>query len=142
MMLQRASVQRTPHRVGYSRRTGALLTLLPTSLFPPHLIYALLTLLCVCVCVCVKFCHRGGAGIHTQRCQAVWPAHHQFLHIFYVFIFILCYFFFFCSSSSSSGILLLFSFSRDVPSSSSSHRGRLYIFPLSLSHSIRFSLFF
>ena len=94
MMLQRASVQRTPHRVGYSRRTGALLTLLPTSLFPPHLIYALLTLLCVCVCVCVKFCHRGGAGIHTQRCQAVWPAHHQFLHIFYVFIFILCYFFF------------------------------------------------
>ena len=87
-------MQRTPHRVGYSRRTGALLTLLPTSLFPPHLIYALLTLLCVCVCVCVKFCHRGGAGIHTQRCQAVWPAHHQFLHIFYVFIFILCYFFF------------------------------------------------
>lgn len=136
-------MQRTPHRVGYSRRTGALLTLLPTSLFPPHLIYALLTLLCVCVCVCVcevlPSGRRGNPHSAVPSCLARSPPILTYILRFY-FYFVL--FFFFCSSSSSSGILLLFSFSREVPSSSSSHRGRLYIFPLSLSHSIRFSLFF
>ncbi len=90
---------------------GALLTQPPTTSFfllPPssHVVGSPSTLLYVWWGLCVKkFCHRGGAGIHTHtlcRCQAVWPVHQTTILMYkYIFFFLRFFYFIWCFSFSS-----------------------------------------